>query len=292
MLHDKYSLSLFEIYLSNVFNRLYSFGRMIKAFTLLLLIVPFQVSAETVYFSDDFESGNLSKWTYSVPKAVIQSTDVNNGNGSLFIPFDVAAGGDAHLDNNRFAEVDLSSKDIEHYFLRGCVMMSSKVDAPRVYSPGASKKLFFIFSENQGSAGKWDLMVSMNGGVNGVPLSISVGSNYYPEYSDLSYPEWEVAAGKLQHDRWHCLEVEMKLNTPGQKNGLTRLWVDGVLEFEKVNISIRSDSRNLGIVRVGAQLDRHGDNNARAEDRYWDDIKVSDTFSSIRPNPPINLAQD
>jgi len=33
--------------------------------------------------------------------------------------------------------------------------------------------------------------------------------------------------GKLPMDKWFCLEMKVKLNTPGEKDGELRLWVDG-----------------------------------------------------------------
>jgi hypothetical protein len=41
---------------------------------------------------------------------------------------------------------------------------------------------------------------------------------------------------------WHLYEIETVLNTPGGSDGSTRIWVDGVLRIEHVNVRYRSTS--------------------------------------------------
>ena len=49
--------------------------------------------------------------------------------------------------------------------------------------------------------------------------------------------------GLLQNNRWYCIEQYVKLNTPGQPNGILRGWVDGGLAFEKTDIRFRAVDR-------------------------------------------------
>lgn len=256
----------------------------------LLFVSPSGLQAETVYFEDDFESGDLSKWTSAAGKAKATTTRPNNGSRSLYIPYDITAGGDFHRDNNRFVEVNLIDKGLEHFFVRGCFNLSSTTaEAERPYNATDARKMFFIFGQQWNKNGQWDFEVNVNGGRNGTPLAINIGSIWVNEdYNSFRYPVNGLAKGKIKFDTWHCLELEMKLNDPGVKNANVRLWLDGSLVYERVNTTIRKDTRKLHIVRVGAQIDRQGDALARHEDRYWDDIKVSDTFSSLRPKAPTH----
>ena len=41
--------------------------------------------------------------------------------------------------------------------------------------------------------------------------------------------------------RWVCVEARAKLNTPGQKDGLNQLWIDGRLEAERKNLDWRGE---------------------------------------------------
>jgi hypothetical protein len=49
--------------------------------------------------------------------------------------------------------------------------------------------------------------------------------------------------GFLENNRWYCIEQYVKLNTPGQSDGILRGWVDGELAFEKTDIRFRSVDR-------------------------------------------------
>lgn len=46
--------------------------------------------------------------------------------------------------------------------------------------------------------------------------------------------------GALQRNRWYCIEQYLKLNKPGQKNGVLRAWVDGRLAYERTNLRLRN----------------------------------------------------
>ena len=43
----------------------------------------------------------------------------------------------------------------------------------------------------------------------------------------------------LPVDRWFCLEMMVKLNTPGRRNGEIRLWQDGAEVFHHTQLPIR-----------------------------------------------------
>jgi hypothetical protein len=46
--------------------------------------------------------------------------------------------------------------------------------------------------------------------------------------------------GLLENNRWYCIEEYVKLNTPGEPDGILRGWVDGKLAFEKKDIRMRA----------------------------------------------------
>lgn len=50
--------------------------------------------------------------------------------------------------------------------------------------------------------------------------------------------------------RWLSVEQEVKLNTPGQDDGVIRMWVDGALKVENLsaNLRMRADSSLTGVV--------------------------------------------
>ena len=50
--------------------------------------------------------------------------------------------------------------------------------------------------------------------------------------------------------RWVCVEARVKLNTPGKKDGLNQLWIDGRLEAERKNLDWRGSYTAHGINAV------------------------------------------
>ena len=50
--------------------------------------------------------------------------------------------------------------------------------------------------------------------------------------------------------RWVCVEAHVKLNTPGKKDGINQLWLDGRLECERLNLDWRGgyDAHGLNAV--------------------------------------------
>ncbi len=53
----------------------------------------------------------------------------------------------------------------------------------------------------------------------------------------------------LEPGRWTRVEQEVVLNTPGEANGVVRLWVDGTLEAESEGVELRKDKAD-GITGV------------------------------------------
>lgn len=45
--------------------------------------------------------------------------------------------------------------------------------------------------------------------------------------------------GLLEKNRWYCIEQYVRLNKPGEHDGVTRGWVDGQLAFERSNLLFR-----------------------------------------------------
>ncbi len=83
-------------------------------------------------------------------------------------------------------------------------------------------------------------------------------------YNDFGNLHWlgnkPVSAFKLhstsEAGRWVCVESRAKLNTPGKKDGLNQLWIDGRLEAERKDLDWRGS------------YDRHGINAVFLE-TYW-----------------------
>jgi len=97
----------------------------------------------------------------------------------------------------------------------------------------------------------------------------------------------------LQPGRWYCLELEQKANTPGLHDGLQRMWIDGVLKGEVLNMRWR-DTTDL---RINAfQLTFSG--SVPVTEHLWIDNVVVSTqkigcvsspIDTTAPAPPTDL---
>jgi hypothetical protein len=74
--------------------------------------------------------------------------------------------------------------------------------------------------------------------------------------------------------RWVCVEARAKLNTPGQKDGLNQLWIDGRLEAERKNLDWRGSYTGHGINAVFLET-YWNDGSPVAQSRWLDNFVIS-----------------
>lgn len=73
--------------------------------------------------------------------------------------------------------------------------------------------------------------------------AVSIGSYVY--HADAEGPSgqfwgWNLGpTGRLENGRWYAIEQYVRMNTPGQRDGVFRAWIDGVLAFERKDIRFR-----------------------------------------------------
>ncbi|NGX16874.1 polysaccharide lyase [Wenzhouxiangella sp. XN24] len=76
-----------------------------------------------------------------------------------------------------------------------------------------------------------------------------------------------------RNGQWVAIEMEVKLNTPGSRDGHYRFWVDGELVIERLDIDLRG-GRSEGINEV--MLDAYWNGGATGQlDRYYDNLVIS-----------------
>lgn len=70
-----------------------------------------------------------------------------------------------------------------------------------------------------------------------------IGSYLYHADMDGSYGAilgWgRGPSGALEKNRWYSVEQQVRMNRPGEKDGILRAWIDGQLVFEKTNLRFR-----------------------------------------------------
>lgn len=81
---------------------------------------------------------------------------------------------------------------------------------------------------------------------------------------------------------WRCVEAHVALDDPGRANGIFRLWIDGVLEAERVGLRWVGPFRDYGLNAVF--LENYWNDGAPAtQERYIDNFVVSTERIGCRP---------
>lgn len=94
------------------------------------------------------------------------------------------------------------------------------------------------------------------------------------------------ASVKFQRGRWYAVEYQVRLNTPGQKDGSVKLWVDGTLVASKEGVNIRGTGGSevkLNRVRIGGWYSNGANGNScknpsQASTMFIDDVAMSDDY--------------
>lgn len=100
-------------------------------------------------------------------------------------------------------------------------------------------------------------------------------------YNDFTHLAW-LGAGKGRTavfaspnaGTWNCIEAHVKLNDPGQVNGVHEFWVDGRLEASRTHLNFVGSYSAYGINAV--LLENYINNGSpQIQSRYWDNFVVS-----------------
>jgi len=100
-------------------------------------------------------------------------------------------------------------------------------------------------------------------------------------YSDPTHVRWlgsrKGAAAPFAPDRveaWHCVEVRVRLNSPGRSDGAFEVWVDGIPDASRADLNWVGFYDDFGINAIF--LENYWNAGAPvAQERYLDDFVVS-----------------
>jgi len=88
-------------------------------------------------------------------------------------------------------------------------------------------------------------------------------------------------SSEAESGRWVCVEAYAKLNTPGKKDGLNRLWIDGRLEAERTGLDWRGSYTGHGINAVF--LETYWNNGSPVPQKRW----IDNFVISAKPIGPV-----
>ncbi len=111
------------------------------------------------------------------------------------------------------------------------------------------------------------------------------------DFSNFSWLGARKGVTPLQAGRWHCVETHVKLNAPGQKNGVFEFRIDGKLQASRSDLDWVGRWDDYGINSVMFSNYWNGGSPADQE-RYLDALVISTQpvgCLRVAPNPPTNV---
>lgn len=102
----------------------------------------------------------------------------------------------------------------------------------------------------------------------------------------------EGRGGLLEPGRWVCVDMHVRLNTPGASDGVLRAWIDGVPSMERTDMRFR-DVGTLRIERIWMNI-YHGGTAPSPHDQhaFIDHVVVARSYigpmGGLTPEPPVD----
>jgi hypothetical protein len=116
-------------------------------------------------------------------------------------------------------------------------------------------------------------------------------------YNDFTHMTWlGLQAGPTplfdssHANMWYCIEAHVKLNDPGQSNGIHEFWINGQLEANKSALNFVNSYSAYGINTIFFE-NYWNTGSTQQQERYMDNIVVSTQRIGCLawPSPPTNL---
>ena len=236
---------------------------------------------------DDFEGNTDLQNRYEDSSLIgmgVTQNQVFEGNQSLEQKYQlgqVAAGWITKVDNNGFPE---------HLFIRWYHYM------PSGYGETLPQKMARMRLRQR--SGDWRDIYALHAWIKKNVITISP---YAKDSSQANNSGWlatqfsNVDFTKAENlNRWIAFEIEIRLNSPDQTNGLYRMWTDDRLVIEQTGLDIRGNSNGkINEVMLDTYFNGGSPGNLS---RYYDNLVISNSKIGLAaatapsaPLPPKNL---
>jgi hypothetical protein len=233
-------------------------------------------------FAEGFESGSLSRWddegAAATHKVTTDPAHVHSGTHALEI--DYPAGAEAGW-LTKFFMPGYDSVYVRAY----AFFPVGWVDQTKLIGLGGSRtdNAFSAMGKAGVCPNGTDYFNTMLVTPPGQNLGPTEFYTYYPGMPTQGSVCWGsdgtsagaryTAARTLTTGSWHRIEFWVKINIPGQANGIQRYWIDGQLAGEWLNINYRT-STILKLNSLMLTFSR-SPSGAVAQSAYWDDILIT-----------------
>ena len=97
------------------------------------------------------------------------------------------------------------------------------------------------------------------------------------------YPDFKVMPDFLpERNRWYCYELMVRANTPGQRDGEVKYWIDGKLVSDFPNLNIRSIST---LKMDEAHIGLHAKHSERVNKKWYDNVVIAKQYVGPMASP-------
>jgi hypothetical protein len=241
-------------------------------------------------FCDGFESGDFSSWNVISEDVTVETTGYmqyyqDGKYDETYYMFDghvahmnflIITNEEENLSQKRFIKKNFD-ESLDHFFTRACLFTDN------VKNSGIERELFrFLAVPDEDSSAENDWEVLLTSFDLNLALKIISPEDELSEEDNILI---KYNLSKLNLFQWNCLEIEIKANTPGQKDGYVNIWNNDQLLYELKDINLRGDLESkINSFELGLSSTRQNFIHV-AETRLWDNV----IFSSEKI--PLNMSQ-
>ena len=233
-----------------------------------------------VVFHDDFESGNLSKWTPGWRSDRGRVTEKVAHSGRRAMQWAVTKPADSDDGGNMGAKLN---PGLDVCFYRVYCRIPKDFSARRMHgwsitatAPGVSA----LGGAGRRPTGKDKFTLTLD-----TPHSNMSLYTYYPEMPGKWGTSYKTGFS-MKKGKWHCIELMLKANAPGKRDGEVAVWTDGKLLGHWAGFRYR-DVPELKINMAHLVFYLHQRNKAGFYTMFHDDVVVATKYIGPMAEKPI-----
>jgi hypothetical protein len=184
-------------------------------------------------FSSTFDAGNLSEWDgfRNNTGATVVSTGCQSGS-CLRTPLAAGTNSDNYGDFYFADHVGYGGPKVEEAWLS----LYSKFDSGLSWPAEGHKTVILNLTDGVVSQRRYQVVIHILNGEY-VIMHTDIGNwRFYNRYQNIGTP------ATVRFNQWDKLKLHVRLNTPGQANGVIQLWVNDVLKADHRDVNIRFDT--------------------------------------------------
>jgi hypothetical protein len=243
----------------------------------LLTAAPAHAQGTGLPFTSTFETGNFSEWDgfRNTTGAEIMTTGCQSGR-CVRTPLVAGTNSDTYGDFYFADHVGEGGAKVEEVWLS----LYTKFDAGLSF-PTGQKIAILNLTDGIVSQRRYQVI-----------LYVAANGQYTLQHSDIA--NWRFYARTqnqgtplaVRLGQWDKLKLYVRLNSPGQSNGILRLWVNDQLKAQHTDVNIRFDTA-IGMNKL--ILSTYADPSSPTNGFEWHDtikLQLTDPDGGTTPTPP------